>query len=224
MNLPLQRALENIVVKNNEQLSYPYILDRDPIIAAKYLTIEDGKEAVELLSYTYRALKGKEKSKYVLLERNMQMHAVFDWFAKFYTELINYYDMEGYEEVPYDLKPKGQVNHNLLFFPPLIYKAKKIIEVKFPSKIVDTVSKYRCLYIKKKVQLSDFKEGYPSWYTLSNMTLFEDYNIMTNTRVKLDFKEGEFRYFIAGASDNWKEIRDVPLEMDHVISALIFRS
>ena len=145
MNLPLKRALENITVKNNEQLSYPYILDRDPVFAAKYLTIEDSEEAVKLLSYTYKVLKGKEKSKYVLLERNMQMHAVFDWFAKFYTELINYYNLEGCEDVPYNLKPKGQVTYNLLFFPPLIYKTKKIVEVKFPSKIVDTVSKYRCL-------------------------------------------------------------------------------
>ena len=224
MNVSLKRALMGIEVKSNEQLSYPYILDNDPVRAANYLTMDDSLEAVKLLSYTYNVLKGEEKPKYALLERNMKMHAVFDWFAKFYTELIQSYNLDEYEKVPYELKPKGKINNNLLFFPPLVYRTKKIQEVKFPPKIIDVVSKYRCLYIKKRVQLSDFKDGYPSWYVLSNMTLFEEYNIMTNIRVKLDFTEGEFRYYIAGASDNWKEIRDVPLEMDHVISALIFRS
>ena len=82
---------------------------------------------------------------------------------------------------------------------------------------------YRVLYIKEGYSLSDFEGGFPAWYTFSTTTLYEEYNPKTNKRVKIDFKNGEFFYYLAGASDNWVEIVDVPLEMDSVVSALLFR-
>ena len=49
-------------------------------------------------------------------------------------------------------------------------------------------------------------------------------NIKTNKRVRIDFNKGELLYFIAGASDNWKQVVNVPIEMDYVITALLFRN
>ena len=84
---------------------------------------------------------------------------------------------------------------------------------------------YRIKYIMESYDMSDFlDDAFPSWYILQESTIFEQYSEKTNTRVRVDFKDGEFLYFIAGASDNWQRIEDVPAEMDHVISALIFRS
>ena len=73
--------------------------------------------------------------------------------------------------------------------------------------------------------MSDFiDDAYPAWYLINTTTVFEQYSEKTNTRVRVDFREGEFMYFIAGASDNWQRIEEVPAEMDHVIAALLFRS
>ena len=73
--------------------------------------------------------------------------------------------------------------------------------------------------------MSEFiDDSFPAWYLIQDTTIFEQYSEKTNTRVRVDFRNGEFSYFIAGASDNWQKIMDVPKEMDHVIGALIFRS
>ena len=73
--------------------------------------------------------------------------------------------------------------------------------------------------------MSDFiDDAYPAWYLLRETTIFEQYSEKTNTRVRIDFRNGEFMYFIAGASDNWQPILGVPVEMDHVVSALLFRN
>ena len=227
VDIDLQRALKKLEIKSNKQLNYPYILDKDPEFAAKYLTIDDCREAIKLIEYAYKVVNGEEKPTYTLLESQiMNSNTMFNWFAKFYDNLMELEEPDDYYPIPYDKEPKlnTKVKDPFLIFPPLIYENKKVKEHKFPPVITNPIDKWRCLYIKKKVHLSEFREGYPQWYALSNMELFEEYNVMTNIRVKLSFIDGEFRYFIAGASDNWKEIRDVPLEMDHIISALIFRS
>ena len=73
--------------------------------------------------------------------------------------------------------------------------------------------------------MSEFIDDcYPNWYLLKDTTVFEQYSEKTNTRVRIDFRDGEFSYYIAGASDNWQKIECVPIEMDHIISALIFRN
>ena len=80
-------------------------------------------------------------------------------------------------------------------------------------------------YIMENYDMSEFvDDAYPNWYLIKDTTVFEQYSEKTNTRVRVDFRNGEFSYFIAGASDNWKKVEGVPLEMDHVIAALIFRS
>ena len=225
MDEKLQKNLRELEIRSNRQLSYPYILDRNPEMAATYLTIEDCQEAIKLIESVYKLMNKKAESKYTLLESQIiNSRIMFTWFAKFYEKLI---ELEGSEEnvgVPYEKIP-GATNEDAFFiYPPLMYSSKKVKEFKFPSGVTSAVGKWRCMYIKKKVMLSEFREGYPNWYALSNMELYEEYNTMTNIRVRLNFIDGEFRYYIAGASDNWKEIRDVPLEMDHIISALLFRS
>ena len=219
----LKKALSDIEIKSNKELSYPYILDKDPAMAAQYLTIEDCEAAFDLLTHVYKAIDGTEKSQYKLLEKQLRRRVMFQWFAQFYKELAKLMELDEYYPIP-EVSFVGVPRDTIIFYPPLKYQNKKIVELKFPPKIVNTIDKYRCLYIKKKVSLSEFRTGYPAWYSLSDMELFEEYNIMTNVRVRINFVEGEFRYYIAGASDNWKEIRGVPLEMDHIVSALMFRN
>ena len=78
--------------------------------------------------------------------------------------------------------------------------------------------------MREGYHVSDFRGGFPAWFALSKVTILEQYNPKTNKRVKIEFSQGEFRYYTAGASDKWARILGVPLEMDNIISALLFRN
>ena len=220
----IENVLEVEGIKSNRELYCPPILDMDAKLAAHFMTLEDSEEALKKLLYCFKVIDGKEAPKYTLLER-LIMHGAtnFDWFAKMTEELSDIIKEEAFFP-PVWLRPEKKDDDYLYLISPMIYKGKKVKYVQFPSSITNIIDKNRYLYIKKQVQLEDFREGYPTWYVFSQMTLFEKYNTMTNVRVKIDFSKGEFRYYISGASDDWKEICDVPLEMDHVISALMFRN
>ena len=82
----------------------------------------------------------------------------------------------------------------------------------------------RILYISRAHEAQEFRDGFPAWYIFSNTTLYERYSNTTGVRARIDFNNGEFHYYIAGASDNWKQIVGVPLEMDSIISNLLFRN
>ena len=93
------------------------------------------------------------------------------------------------------------------------------------SKKLHFINNYRIKYIMEDYDMSDFIDDcYPEWYLLQNTTIFEQYSEKTNVRVRVDFRDREFVYYVAGASDNWKRIENVPVEMDDVVAALIFRS
>ena len=59
---------------------------------------------------------------------------------------------------------------------------------------------------------------------LHDTVVFEKYNSKTNKHVRIVFRDGEFHYLMCGASDNWKEITEVPLEIDEVVTTMLFKS
>ena len=215
------RTLGQFTVKSNRELYYPPILDYNPKYAANYMTKEDSEIALKRLKDVL--IKGDDT--WALLKKSIKASSAnYEWFVELFKELNKIVTGKEISVEETKLTPRRKLRDTLYLLPPLIYKRKEIVEEKFPPNINDTVNRYRYLYIKKCVQLEDFRDGYPTWYALSNMTIYEKYNPMTNVRVRIDFINGEFRYFISGASDNWKEISGVPLEMDHITSALLFRS
>lgn len=216
--------LKNIKVKNWEQIYFPYILDKDPIKAASYLTIKDSTLALEILLKAYDSIEAGTQEYPILQYCIVWSQANFEWFTLFTLELIRLVTgEEGEFKFPSEFVQERKFNP-LSFFPPLEYKNKRAFLRKFRKNFTNVIDAYRVLYLSHKYDLQDFREGFPSWYTLGSLSVFEEYNPKTNTRVKITFSDGELHYYIAGASDNWQEIGDVPLEMDHIVSALLFRS
>ena len=216
--------LKNIKVKNWEQIYFPYILDKDPVKAASYLTIKDSTLALELLLKAYDSIEARTNEYPILQYCIVWSQSNFEWFVLFTLELIRLVTgEEGEFKFPYEFIQERKFNP-LSFFPPLEYKSKRAVVRKFRKEFTNVVDAYRVLYLSHKYDLQDFREGFPAWYTLGSLCVFEEYNPKTNTRVKITFSDGELHYYIAGASDNWQEIYDVPLEMDHIVSALLFRS
>lgn len=217
--------LKNTEVHSNKDCYMPPILDRDPVFAANFLTIKDSEEVLEKLLEMYNSLR-EGSNKYPILKACvLKSFTNFKWFMDFTKELIKINDIG---EFPVDLIkfcPKSNTREVFEIFPPLTYNKKKHrgVPLNFKSRVKDEIDMYRILYISQNYSLEDFRNGYPAWYSLGDTIVFENYNIRTNTRVRIIHRGGEFMYFLCGASDNWKEIRDVPLEMDYVVAALLFR-
>ena len=222
MDFLIERITERGAKKTN--LDLPPILDYNPVFAASFLSIPDSEHYFNLLLSTYENLQQPSQKNIALEELILANEANYNWFLEF-TMALNNVENEG-NEIYIPLKEICNFRNDteeLIFLPPLIYKYKKVTPTKLRAKDNDIVSLYRILYLRQRYALDDFRGGFPVWYTLAEQIIYENYNAKTNKRVKVEFANGSFHYFIAGASDKWSRIIDVPKEMDHIISAFLFR-
>lgn len=231
--------LENLELRVREQAAYIPILDTDPFRAAKDLTKVDLRQAYELLVKAITDIKAKtpfgECSVPVLLDTILHSKKNCTWFMSFYEavafelgvskESIKLPNIRNLKftttssnpiftiQIPFESYRNGEV-----------YKIKYL---KFPcDNDEDPIEFYRKQYIMQQYEVEDFQDRVlPDWYACEKVTtIFEQYNPRTNTRVKVDCVKGNFLFYLAGASDNWKLIYDVPEEMYHVVTALLFRN
>ena len=228
MNMREQlKPIKQYSLKKKEQAKYVPILDRDPVFAARYLTKKDIGEVYKLLKTAFEEIERDEVYHEPLVHTITFNYENFQWFASFFKELENILEVEK-TNIPFDKCPSCTLKrqHRPPFvYQPFYFNGGKLRTPNIVSKSLPTINNYRILYLMEGYDMSDFKDDcYPEWYLIATTTVFEQYSEKTNTRVRVDFRDGEFSYFIAGASDNWKKIEGVPLEMDHVIGALIFRS
>lgn len=222
------KPLKSYKLKATKQGHYPIILDRDPVFAARALTKKDVKKVYNLLKDTFEEIKVNNIYHEPLVETILFSQENFLWFSAFLKEMESILGIEE-SEIPFCECPSEEGIEAPVIYHPFYPQAAspwvKLSSYKILSKKLPPINNYRIKYIMENYDMSDFIEDcYPSWYLLQETTIFEQYSERTNTRVRVDFKNGELHYFIAGASDNWQQITEVPLEMDHVISALIFRS
>ena len=223
-----EKEISKLVSDNEVELYFPPVLDRDATFAAKFLTKEDTKSSYSFILLLFKAIEEGTLSNYVLAEKFLGKNGrAYRWLVIFFKELEKVLNIENKRAIP---EFPCEIDEELDFPPPCrtIERANKVPKYRLePIKIKlnkdDVINKHRVMYIKGCYELEDFYGGYPSWYLLSDTTVYESYNVKTNRRIRIDYRKGEFLYFIAGASDNWQQIVDVPLEMDYVIAALLFR-
>lgn len=213
-----------------KRAKYISVLDKDPVMAARALTIKDIKSSINLLKETFKEIQDDSISYEPLAETILFSRENFIWFSTMLKEMENLMGMR-HCNIPFDKCPP--IN---FLKPPVIYqpfrpypnskdKGFHLSFYKILSKKLHPINNYRIKYIMENYDMSEFIDDcYPNWYLLKDTTIFEQYSEKTNTRVRVDFRDGELSYYIAGASDNWQKIERVPVEMDHVISALIFRN
>lgn len=225
------KDLKEYKLDNKKQGSYIPILDKDPVFAAKFLTIKDLEVSYKLLKEVFEDLKKGKNYYEVLNETLLYSYDNFLWFVAFFKEMENLLDVDEYS-IPYERTPRVKSIKGLHIYQPFRSTLKKNKRTgKYSLKYLETnakgqvaINNYRITYIAQNYEMGDFQDDvFPAWYLLKETTVFEQYNEKTNTRVRVEFRNGEFQYFISGASDNWQAIEDVPLEMDNVVSALLFR-
>lgn len=215
--------ISKINVKSNKYLKYPPVLDSDPIQAANSLTLEDELRVLELLEDTYKKIR-EDNQINVALERTLLYSKFnFDWFASFALELSKLNNKSI--EIPYKrVETLPERSEKLFLFPPLKYQRGRVTVDLPQGTQIHPVMQYRIVYISQAHEANEFRDGFPAWYSFSNTTIYERYSNVTGIRARIDFNNGEFHYYIAGASDNWKQIVGVPLEMDGIVASLLFKN
>ena len=221
------KPLKEYKLTSTKQAAYIPILDEEPSFAAKFLTKKYLKKAYKLLTETFNEINNNNPYHLPLYYTILNSGYNFNWFIDFFREIESILHKEQafidhtkcpaqLEEIlevyqPYNISPVSKAN-------VVLYYSSTNVKNRIP------INNYRMKYIGANYDLSEFQdEQYPGWYLLSETTIFEQYNEKTNVRVRIEFNGGRFHYFTAGASDNWQYI-DAPKEMDHVVSALIFRN
>lgn len=222
------KDLKEYRLREYKQASYIPILDKDPIYAAQSLTIKDLKKAYNLLKEVYEDMRS-DGNYYVLMQDTLLFsYDNFMWFASFFKEIESTLEEKEFK-IPYEKAPQIRCDRIVRVFQPFhSYKNKNKEVVLYAcatnAKGQPPINNYRIRYILESYEMSDFQnDSFPVWYLLQDVTVFEQYSEKTNTRVRVDFRDGRFSYFIAGASDNWQQIEGAPKDIDHVIAALIFR-
>jgi len=221
------RSHPKTFVENKLAGYYPPILDYDAVFAAQSLTKGDVKVVYRNLKDCFSHLG---ENKYPILENSI-LYSVenFMWFSTFFKKVEEIYvGADENFQINYDKVPEE--SKGLMFQTPYYVReiANKdnmhsLAPYTFKLRTNDAVNMYRVLYIKRDLEIDEFYDGFPGWYIMKNTTVFEKYNEKTNVRVRIDFRDGEFYYYVCGASDAWLQIEDVPIEMDDVVSAILFR-
>ena len=211
------------------QTHYPPILDRDPVAAARSIIKKDIERNHKLLKETFEEIGEDEPFHEPLVHTILFSKENFLWFASMLKEFENILKLEEFK-IPYNKCPEEMGIEAPIVYPPF-YGAplgKKKVTMSRPkplSRKLPPINNYRIKYLMEDYDMSEFLyDCFPDWYLLRTTTIFEQYSEKTNVRVRVDYRNGEFHYFVAGASDNWKEILGVPADIDDVVAALIFRS
>ena len=209
---------------------YVSILDRDPVFAARFVVKDQLQRYYNLLKEVFQETFEKNRKHELLYDTLTDSKDNYKWFMKFFKEIERILEIK--DKFIFPLKPiyPKNIGDAPNVFQPYTYSSQgtgKPLKLEYKSSNVedkDPINNYRISYILKGFQMHEFQgDAYPAWYLLKNTTIFEQYDERTNTRVRVDVRDGDLYYFVAGASDNWQIIADVPKEIDYIISALIYR-
>lgn len=235
------KDLEEYAAWGNADLSYIPILDELPSFAAQALTRRDLALSYELLIKCFEEIKNDSILHTILCDTILYDEYNFNWYSTFFRELEVLLNKKP-TRIPFNKCPvterRSVVKRNrdvaslricpTAYFPFYTYfdsSTKMLTPVYLEQNIPerDVVTNYRIYYISEQYEAQDFpNDTFPDWYLLKSTTVYEKYNEKTNVRVRIDYIDNRFEYFIAGASDNWKKVETFE-DLEHVISSLLFK-
>lgn len=227
------RALP-VKVVSPEYAYFPLLTSTDATLCAQNLTKDDLLIFYNVCKDFYKNILDPNRIKYEIMEKYFCCSlTAYMWLAEMFLEaqklLLTDHDDIAEIAVPYDDSIVGSTLKKKQIRATAPYK---VIERDndgywaYPtrsSKDTTFLQRNRIFYISQMYEASDFYVGYPSWYRLSKATVFEQYCPQIGKRVKIVYKDNEYLYYVCGASDNWQRIKGVPIEVDWVITALLFR-
>lgn len=223
------KNIEGERIEKIEDAYFPPIIERYPDLNAVSLPIAEQESAYRALKDSFESIKqGKSSHKY-LEECMLSNERTYIWFCTFFRELEKEISEKDKYDIPYNISYTRNDKYWLYFQYPMYvrefngeytahykkYKGGKLDQ--------DMIKKHRAELISKRLEYTDFRNGFPNWYVIPNV-VFEKYSSKINKRAKLLYNgKGEFEYYISGASDNWEQVYNVPLEIDDIIACILFQ-
>lgn len=210
-------------------------LDEDPIVCANatpYGFVSSIRSAIE----EALTLTGRPNIQYSGSSANCIYYDLCfskentDWYEKYYNQLgkiiytvtgeevaqktftfDNVYRNGGYETNPLKI-------HNIA----LDDTYENFFE-EFPNlyELTNNIKLSRTILDLTEPEFSDFVFGIPQWFLSNKGILMEDYDLKNRRHIKIVKTDGGLRYFTAILSNNYKEIKNVPPEMQVVVEYIL---
>lgn len=213
------------------------VTDRNPVLAAQATPLEHIESIAQNIKEGYeKATKEGHKRIRVLSPLVDLVHsdltysiANCDWYSEYYKELQDICNVAGIfilPELNIDvLKIKGDdaFNRNPLNihspnYDEFYYDLYKQNEQRYAN-AVDPIILSRLMLIDMKPTFDEFVKGIPAWFIGDDV--LTAYDIVTRKHIKISRDGKRYRYFTAVISDKWKEITNVPPEMDYIVHYII---
>ena len=214
------------------------ITDSDPILSAR-------STPVELLSYISDGIcKGYEMSKSTgyksirtITDLSELVHSDLTysrenylWYSRYYKEILDIAELAGMKTCRVHLSVLNIVQGELFFKNPLklhspmydnyYYELYNSNRDKYnDAKTVYALSKM--FLVDMKPHFSDFVKGIPTWLIDTTNVVMYTYDKTNRRHIKIERDGNRFRYYTAIISDNWKEIKEVPPDIDVIVQYLI---
>lgn len=174
----------------------------------------------------------KMEDLYVLVAYDMKLgKRNRDWLVQYYNTMSVYYQKisgKNYGAIRNDYLPARGLDSFLTapldihspmldnFYLDIVLKHGDIYK-NFESNI--DIS--RVLLLQLDPTEEEFQYGLPTWYSEAKGQDFIAFDQTTRRYIKISKRDGNFKYYTSFISDNWREIKDVPKEMDYIINFLI---
>lgn len=193
------------------------ILDVDPVLAARSLTTQLMQNYIIALKCTFTvchrpSLHKRYANNFCCAVKYSSENYI--WFSQFYETLTDIVkskvEIADFDEsYVFDVEGVAFKNNGLSLYPD----SKLSIQ--------DQIDVSRATFIKRNYHNSKFPCGLPSWYILTDCKIYEKYDYKLCKSFKVMHEKGRLRYYVAEYFNQWREIKDVPLEMDDFIKHFI---
>lgn len=154
-----------------------------------------------------------------------------DWIFQYYNALSAIFKRTTgsyYGNVEFDFRPITQyaryLTKPLKIHSPLFddFYAETLVEYldKYAD-IDDDVILSRTILFDLEPTEDEFIAGVPDWFQDIKGSDFIAFDVVNRRYIKITKNKDGFRYFTSLISDNWKEILNVPKDMDYIVDYLI---
>lgn len=154
-----------------------------------------------------------------------------DWLTNFYNTLaLNHtkYCDETYPPLDCKYMPRRTIGeyysrpldiHSPVYDPQ--YSQLVLENTDVYSKVESVVDLSRLMLVQLEPTEDEFPLGTPMWLGEAQQDAYITFDPIKKTHVKIVRQGDRYRYFTAYISNNWKEVQDVPKEVDTIIDCLL---
>lgn len=214
------------------------ITDADPILSARSTPIEIVPNIMSGILQGYELAKNNSYKRINTITNLAELvHSDLTysrenclWYSRYYNELSEIANLAGIKVINIPLNVLDIIQGELFFKNPLNLHSPVYDEYyqELYNTNKDKYDQVRNIYTLSKMFLvdmkpnfSDFVKGIPTWLIDTTNIVMYTYDKVNRRHIKIVRDNNRFRYYTAIISDNWKEVENVPADIDIIVQYLI---